>query len=184
MTRFLVGRRLRAVTALTFALALVPAFAGLTTAAGKADLATVRQVTQRFHDVNAAIAAGYVPFYTCTEQPGVGTMGQHYVKLSLVGNPAVDALNPEALVYAPTRAGGLRLVAVEYVTFAADWHTAFGAANPTVLGQQMLFRAAGNRFGLPDFYERHAWLWQGNPSGTFADWNPNISCLGNGDNGG
>jgi hypothetical protein len=86
MTKLSVGRRLRAVTALSFALALVPAFAGLTTAAGKADVATVRQVTQRFHDVNAAIAAGYVPFYTCTEQPGVGTMGQHYVKLSLVGD--------------------------------------------------------------------------------------------------
>lgn len=184
MKRFLVGRRFRTLAALSFALALVPAFAGLTTAAGKADIAAVRQVTDRFHDVNAAIAAGYVPFYTCTEQPGVGTMGQHYVKLSLVGDPAVDPLNPEALVYAPTRAGGLRLVAVEYVTFAADWHTAFGAANPTVLGQPMLFRAAGNRYGLPDFYERHAWLWQGNPAGTFADWNPNITCLGDGDNGG
>jgi hypothetical protein len=53
-----------------------------------------------------------------------------------------------------------------------------------VLGQDMLFRAAGNRYGLPDFYERHAWIWQGNPLGTFADWNPDISCRGNGDNGG
>jgi hypothetical protein len=53
-----------------------------------------------------------------------------------------------------------------------------------VLGQDMLFRAAGNRYGLPDFYERHAWIWQGNPLGTFNDWNPDISCLGNGDNGG
>jgi hypothetical protein len=75
-------------------------------------------------------------------------------------------------------------VAVEYVTFAADWHNAFGSANPTVLGQDMLFRAAGNRYGLPDFYERHAWLWQANPAGTFSDWNPDITCLGNGDNGG
>jgi hypothetical protein len=38
--------------------------------------------------------------------------------------------------------------------------------------------------GLPDFYERHAWIWHGNPSGLFEDWNPSITCLGTGDNGG
>jgi hypothetical protein len=167
----------RRVITLLFGLALIPASAGMVSAAGQADVAAVRAVTQRFHDVNAAIAAGYVPFYVCTEQPGVGTMGQHYVNLSLAGTPEVDPLQPEALVYAPTRSGGLRLVAVEYVTFDTS-------SQPYVLGQPMLFRAAGNRYGLPDFYERHAWLWQGNPAGTFADWNPDISCLGNGDNGG
>ena len=174
----------RVATALTLALVIVPAFAGSALAAGQADAAKVRQVTVKYHDLNAALADGYIEFYKCTEQPGVGTMGQHYVKLALVGDPAINALTPEVLVYAPTRAGGLRLVALEYVTIAELWQGAFGSATPRVLGQDLLFRAAGNRYGLPDFYERHAWIWQGNPRGMFDDWNPNISCLGNGDEGG
>jgi hypothetical protein len=173
------SRRSRTLAAILLGLTVVPAFAGSTFARGQADVARVRQVTEKYHDLSAALADGYVQFYRCTEQPGVGTMGQHFVKPALVGDPAVDPLQPEVLVYAPTRSGGMKLIAVEYVTFAADWNT-----TPTVLGQDMLFRPQGNRYGLPDFFERHAWLWQGNPNGLFADWNPDISCLGNGDNGG
>ena len=70
-------------------------------AAGKvADVAAVRQATLKYHDISAAIADGYVAFYLCTEQPGVGTMGQHFVKLRLLGDPAIDPLQPEVLVYA------------------------------------------------------------------------------------
>jgi hypothetical protein len=167
----------RGLIATAFALLLIPAFAGLALAGPRASIADVRQVTEKYHDINAAFADGYVYFYQCTEQPGVGTMGQHLVKMSLVGDPSVNALTPEVLVYAPKRNGEMKLVAVEYVTLDTS-------SQPYVLGQPMLFRQAGNRYGLPDFYERHAWLWQGNPRGTFDDWNPNISCLGNGDNGG
>lgn len=170
-------RRAGVVLATTLGLTLALAGAGAATAGSGADLAAVRQATVKYHDLAAALADGYVQFYVCTEQPGVGTMGQHYVNLGLAGDPAVDPLRPEVLVYAPKRNGELRLVGVEYVTFDTS-------AQPWVLGQPMLFRAAGNRYGLPDFYERHAWIWQGNPLGTFNDWNPDISCLGNGDNGG
>ena len=176
--------RSRRFAALILGLVVVPAFAGSALARGGpgangngADVAAVRQVTQKYHDVAAAIADGYIPFYKCTEQPGVGTMGMHYVKLSLVGDPAIDPLQPEALVYEPTRNGSLRLAAVEYVTLDTS-------SQPWVLGQPMLFRAAGNRYGLPDFYERHAWIWQANPTGEFSDWNPDVTCLGTGDNGG
>jgi hypothetical protein len=176
--------RSRRFAALVLGLAVVPAFAGSALAGGGpgangngADVAAVRQATQKYHDVAAAIADGYIPFYQCTEQPGVGTMGQHYVNLSLVGDPAIDPLQPEALVYEPTRSGGLKLAAVEYVTLDTSFQ-------PTVLGQAMKFVPSGNRYGLPDFYERHAWIWQANPAGEFADWNPNMTCLGTGDNGG
>ena len=86
-------------------------------------------------------------------------------------------LHPEVLVYAPKRNGGMKLVAVEYVTLDTS-------VQRYVLGQPLLFKEAGNRYGLPDFYERHAWIWQGNPRGMFDDWNPSITCLGQGDNGG
>jgi hypothetical protein len=172
-----VKNRIRSILALSLALAFVLGGVGVASAGGKADLAAVRQATLKYHDLSAALADGYVQFYVCTEQPGVGTMGQHFVNLGLAGDPAVDPLRPEALVYAPKRNGELKLVGVEYVTFDTS-------SEPSVLGQPMLFRAAGNRYGLPDFYERHAWIWQGNPLGTFNDWNPDITCLGNGDNGG
>jgi len=160
-----------AALAILFALTVT----GASLAAGKADIPAVRAATLKYKDINAAIGDQYVEFYVCTEQPGVGTMGQHYVNLGLVGDPAVDPLRPEVLVYAPTRAGGYRLVAVEYVTFAAG---------QTVLGQTMNAVPAGNRYGLDPFFAKHAWIWQGNPNGIFADWNPSITCLGEGDNGG
>ena len=172
------------VASLALALLLVPAFAGSAMASGQADVADVRKATLQYHDINAAIADGYVLFYQCTEEPGVGTMGQHFVKGSLVEDPAINALEPEVLVYAPKRNGEWKLVALEYVTLAPLWDAAFPGAWPTVLGQDLLFREAGNRYGLPDFYERHAWIWQGNPRGLFDDWNPSITCLGTGDNGG
>jgi hypothetical protein len=187
--RLLTIRRSRALAGLLAGASLVIAFGGATVVAAPkvnpgADIAAVRQATNKYRDLNAALADGYVPFYVCTEEPGIGTMGQHYVKLSLVGDPNEDPLQPEALVYVPTPNGGHRLVAAEWVVFASVWQGAYGNTTPTILGQPMLFRPAGNRFGLPDFYERHAWLWQGNPDGMFADWNPNVSCLGTGDNGG
>jgi len=42
---------------------------------------------------------------------------------------------------APKPGGGWRLVGMEYVVLQADWHAAFGAATPTVLGQPL--RAVG-----------------------------------------
>jgi hypothetical protein len=178
-TRMRRGRR-ATVAILAAGLALSAVLAGPSAslaAAGKASIPAVRAATNRYHDINAAFADGYVIFYQCTEQPGVGTMGQHLVKPSLVGDPAVDPLHPEVLVYEPMRDGGWKLVAVEYVTLDTS-------SQPWVLGQPMNFRAQGNRYGLPDFYELHAWIWQGNPRGQFDDWNPDLTCLGAGDNGG
>ena len=168
-------RTARGAVAGIVALLFVLAVAGSSLAAGKADIPAVRAATLKYKDLNAAIGDGYVEFYMCTEQPGVGTMGQHFVNLGLVGDPAIDPLRPEVLVYQPTRAGGYRLVAVEYVTFAAG---------QTVLGQPMNSVPAGNRYGLDPFFAKHAWIWQANPAGLFADWNPSITCLGEGDNGG
>ena len=151
-------------------------------ASARADeISAVREMTARFHSIEQARRAGYEPFYTCTEQPGVGTMGQHYVKFSLVGDPAIDPLHPEALVYEPKGNGGYRLVAVEWVRVGPE------VANPpTVLGVEMRHVPSGNRYGIePDgFYQRHLWLYDRNPSGLFADWNPTVSCRGTGDGGG
>ena len=110
--------------------------------------------------------AGYVPLYICAEEPGVGTMGQHYVNFALVGDPAIDPLRPEALVYEPRPDGSFKLVALEWVRVGPEEATA-----PTVLGQDLLYREAPNRYGIePGFYERHYWLYKANPTGAFEDW--------------
>ena len=164
-------------------LVAVSAVSAVSASPGGASLADVRAATARFHDIDVAIAAGYGPFYVCTdnETPGVGAMGQHYVNGALVGDPAIDPLHPEALIYEPKPGGGWRLVGVEYVVLQAEWHAAFGNTTPSVLGMPMEAVGAGNRYGLPPFFERHVWLWDHNPSGMFEDWNPKVSCRGTGD---
>ena len=152
-------------------------------------LSIVHTLTAKYQSVEAAEKAGYAKFYVCTEQPGVGTMGQHFVKGSLVDGVA-DPTQPEALVYEPTANGGYKLVALEWVIPSPN--TPRTATPPTVFGIQMNWRPGpentenlpANRFGLPNFYELHYWLYKSNPSGTFNDWNPTVSCRGTGDNGG
>ena len=143
-------------------------------------LRKVHSVTARFQSLEAAKKAGYERFYVCTEEPGVGTMGQHFVNGALVANPAIDPLAPEALVYEPRADGTYKLVALEWVKIGPEEATA-----PRVLGQPMKHIGGNNRYGITaGFYELHYWLYKPNPAGTFADWNPTVSCRGTGDNGG
>jgi hypothetical protein len=44
------------------------------------------------------------------------------------------------------------------------------------MGQHFHYVGSPNRYGLPAFYELHVWAWRDNPNGTFADWNPKVSC--------
>lgn len=144
-------------------------------------LAAVRQATVQYHDLAVAEQGGYGEFYRCTDNESLGAaMGQHYADVSRVVDPAIDPLDPEVLIYEPKPGGGYRLVGVEYVVFADDWD-ALNAHKPRLFGRTFTEVPAGNRYGLPRFYELHAWIWKGNPRGVFDDWNPNVSCRGNGD---
>ena len=147
-------------------------------------LAAARAATARFHSLRVAKAAGYTVLVadtaglTCIADPGMGAMGFHYLDPKLLDG-SVSATTPEILVYAPDPNGRLHLAALEYLVKRADWDTAHGgpdAAPPSLFGQTFNFTPAGNRFGLPDFYSLHAWIWDPNPSGMFAMWNPRVSC--------
>lgn len=174
-------RRLALLAVLGTAMTILALGTAMGASARQDVLRTVHAVTARFESVRQAEKAGYVPFYVCAEQPGVGTMGQHFVNFSLVGDPAIDPLRPEALVYEPQANGTYKLVALEWVRVGPAT-----AVAPHVLGQPMLHVGSGNRYGIePDgFYERHYWLYRDNPSGDFADWNPRVSCGDEGDGGG
>lgn len=135
---------------------------------------TVRQATAQFKDVQAATAAGYGMFHGCVSGPQEGAMGLHYANGALVGDGALDASHPEALLY-EAKDGKLQLVGVEYLVLADAWNTSHQAP-PVLMGQLFNYVGAPNRYGLPAFYELHVWAWQRNPSGLFADWNRRVSC--------
>lgn len=144
--------------------------------------AAATRATARFHQLAAARSSGYgllkdahgVACIAMDAMPGMGAMGVHYAKSSLVGDGALDVSKPEALVYAP-EGGRLRLAAVEYVVLRSAWD-ARHASPPSLFGHPFNLTPAGNRFGLPAFYSLHAWIWKHNPAGTFAMWNPEVTC--------
>ncbi len=149
-------------------------------AAGDEDLDTARDATEPYQDVAAAEAAGYalpadVPLEDCIDEPGQGAMGFHYISGELVGDIVLDPAQPEALVYEPQADGSLELVALEYVVFAAEWDAA-NAAPPSLFGEEFMLVEEPNRYELPSFYALHAWIWKENPSGTFAAFNPDVTC--------
>lgn len=134
----------------------------------------VRQATQKFQDVTAATAAGYVSAENCESGPNQGAMGVHYINDAFITDTVLDVQRPEVLVYEP-HDGRLQLVAVEYFVDAQQWDAANPA--PPVLGGQLFnYVSAPNRLRLPAHYELHVWAWKGNHSGIFSDWNPKVSC--------
>jgi hypothetical protein len=143
-------------------------------------LGAARAATAKFQQFSAAAAGGRGELkdavgIACIDAPGLGAMGIHWVKGSIVGDGAVNPTDPEAVIYEPQANGWMPLVAVEYVVFQADWDKNH-SSRPSLFGQQFNFTPSPNRFGLPPFYSLHAWLWKNNPSGMFAPWNPNVSC--------
>ena len=145
------------------------------------DLAQVRRATARFHDLDAALAAGYELGWVngsgtriitaCVAHPTAGAMGYHYFNKELMDDLAVNLLEPEVLVYAPGANGQLQLAAVEWIARGPNTNPPGVSAPPTLLGMPMhiLVPAVG-------FYIMHAWIWQPNPAGMFTDWNPEITC--------
>lgn len=136
----------------------------------------VRQATATFRNVDNAVAAGYESSGTCVSGPSGGAMGVHYANPSLLGDGELDVTQPEVLVYEPGSDGRLRLVAAEYVTFAEQWEAKHSGEPASLEGHHFNRLGATNRAGLPPHWELHVWAWKPNPRGTFADYNPIVSC--------
>lgn len=143
-------------------------------------LRAVERATNLFRNVAKAEDAGYGEFkdkdgIACIAMPSLGGMGVHYVNGALVGDTVLEPTQPEALVYAIGGAGRLKLAAVEYIVFAEAWD-AEHAAPPSLFGAEFGLTPSPNRFGIPAFYALHAWIFRSNPTGTFAPWNPKVTC--------
>ncbi|TVP68540.1 MAG: hypothetical protein EA340_08645 [Nitriliruptor sp.] len=133
-----------------------------------AELARVRVATARYHRVEVALADGYHPMGPCVEDPnGGGAMGIHFVNGGRFGQ--LDPTKPQALLYLPHSDGRLRLVGVEYLS-------PFDLEDPDARPGELFGRTFDDTTPLGERTGLHVWLWQANPAGMFAAYNPNLSC--------
>jgi len=135
----------------------------------------VRQSTARFKDPASAEAEGYQLMFGCVSGPDAGAMGLHYVNMSLVGSGVLDATRPQIVIYEPVSNGRRRLIGADYLLLAEAWDKK-NIGPPQLMGQLFHLIEAPNRYGLPAFYTLHVWAWKDSPTGTFVNWNHNVSC--------
>lgn len=146
-----------------------------------------------FKSVAYARTQGYIQASACEAHPTLGAMGHHYVNPRLLGLTApvngringtgtyTDVEPPAILLYAPDGQGGLKLVGIELLVFAEAWHASNKAA-PKYRGREYNYMADNQStpqdeaHGFMPHYDLHIWLYEHNPSGLYAQWNPSLSC--------
>lgn len=128
-------------------------------------LKSIRRSTARYHSTTQALAAGYLPTDQCVAAPP-GGMGYHWLKPQLVDG-AFSPSEPEALLYVTGPGGNLVLAGVEYIVLDE------GQPRPT-LGDRA-FDEGGTPIPAPH-WSLHVWLYETNPAGIFAPFNPDVGC--------
>jgi hypothetical protein len=160
----------------------VPSIVGLASADDHSMTAVAAAATARFHNLDAANAAGWNVVVKdkagliCIDNQPIGGMGVHYANPSLLFDANLDPTQPEALVYAPNADGKPKLAALEYIVFDGAWKAAGHTDPPSLFGQQFALSPDGNRFGIPAFWSLHVWIWRPNSAGLFEPWNPSVHC--------
>jgi hypothetical protein len=165
-------------------------------------LAEVKAAAEKYRDVKAALADGYIPdpsgMCETADMMGkpakLGAMGIHYFRPDLLGitappNPRVDGNGtytdfhkPAVLLYEPEADGSLQLIGVENLVFEKSWTSAGHKQPPSFHGvpyDHMVDNPAtkvDEAHGFMPHYDRHVWVIRDNPNGVFAQYNPNVSC--------
>lgn len=172
------ARRAIALALLTLGAGVVvpqPAGASIPVPNGRQEIQLLR-ATAKYNSVHRAIADGFVPTDECAELPGVGGMGYHYVNYERLADGVIEPYKPDILLYAEDDWGRLRLVAVEWFAADPDQDLDTDDGRPTLFGQPFDGPMPGHGPGMPIHFDLHAWIWHANPAGTYAAWNPTISC--------
>ena len=161
----------------------------------------LRAATERFQDVEVALAEGYIPdpsgACVTAEMEGqpaeMGAMGIHYFRPDLLGITAVeprvdgtgthtDFTQPGVVIYEPQADGSMELVAIESLVFQEAWFAAGNAAPPSYQGHEYVSMIddpetpADEAHGFQPHFELHLWLYRDNPNGTFTPFNPAVTC--------
>jgi hypothetical protein len=137
-------------------------------------LAELKRSLRKYEDVSVAVAEGFVPVSGCTESPE-GGMGVHYLHPARAMAP-VDAAAPAVLLYQPMTDGGLRLLGAEWFQADADQDVSTDGDRPALWGRPFDGPMPGHDPMMPVHYDLHVWLYDSNPAGVFAPWNPSVSC--------
>jgi hypothetical protein len=156
-------------------------------------LQQLARTLEPFKNVAYARSQGYVQGSGCEAHPTLGGMGHHYVNPRLLGltAPVGGKVNgtgtytgvepPAVLLYAPDGQGGLELVGIEMLVFAEAWH-AMNKNAPKYRGREYNYMADNpatpldEAHGFMPHYDLHIWLFEHNPSGLYAQWNPAVTC--------
>jgi hypothetical protein len=137
-------------------------------------LAALKKSLAVYQDVTAAEAAGFIPVSECTVSDE-GGMGVHYLNPALAVQ-APDPTMPAILLYAPTSAGTMRLLGAEWFQADADQDVRTDEDRPALFGQPFNGPMLGHDPMMPVHYDLHVWLYDSNPAGIFAPWNPSVTC--------
>ena len=168
-------------------------------------LDSVRTATEKYRDVNAALADGYV-------QVGgvVPNMGAHFIHEERVNDGVLNVEEPEFVLYDRDQAGQWRLVGTAFVlprevdplsaveTAGDDhpegfegpldnWHVHYQLCTLPNGGFRTLSQEAcegrSGIFTVSFGWMIHAWVHDDNPLGVFSVWNPNVPPLALGSRG-
>ena len=191
---------LTGVIALAALAATTPPAAAQARAVPPAELDAIEAATERYRDVKAAIADGYVlPMKMCIrsvdegEPAQLGAMGLHFIRPDRLGitaeTPRVNGngthtnfMSPSVLIYQPMADGSLKLAAIENLVWAKAWHDAGNEGPPSFHGNEYYYMhdnpetEIDEAHGFEPHYELHFWLYEDNPAGMFSPWNPRVSC--------
>lgn len=171
-------------------------------AAEDVSLDDLRAATEKYKDVNVALAEGFIPdpsgHCISAEAEGLpkewGGMGIHYLRPDLLqmGPPEggrvngqsthTDWMQPAILLYEPQADGSLALVGIENLVFQAAWKAAGNDGPPVINGRPWdamaddPATAAEEAHGFMPHYDQHVWLFRENPAGALMPFNPEVSC--------
>lgn len=165
------------------------------------NLDDLRAATEKYKDVNVALAEGYIPDPSghCVDAAAEGLpaewggMGMHYLNpamLKITGDkPRVDGMStytdfmkPAILLYEPQEDGSMELVGIENLVFEKAWKEAGNDGPPVINGREWDHMAddanteADEAHGFMPHYDQHVWLYRENPSGELMPFNPAVSC--------
>jgi hypothetical protein len=131
-------------------------------------LATLRRATSQYHNVENAIADGFVRV-DCEVRPGHAPAGLLYANFDRVADGVIDLEKPEGLLYDASENGPPKLAGVDLAIPAVDGD-GMATDPPELLGNTFY---AEEEFGV---WGLHVWIWRHNPEGMFAEGHPNVSC--------
>ena len=140
-------------------------------------LDVAKAASDKYHDVNVAMADGYVSAEECVASPA-GAMGIHYLNIDLILDPKVDPERPEVLLYFPTD-DGLILGGIEYLVAIGPPGSPVPdspPAAPVLFDQTFDGPMEGHGPDAPPHFDLHVWVWEENPQGMFGGFNSALSC--------